>query len=342
MERILFLVTSGDIGGAQRNVLFSAQKSKKEGFEVLVGSGSRGWLSEELKKKEIPFLVFKNLKRSFNPFSALLFVLELRKFLKKEKIDVINFNSSNTLSGVLGLLGLKQKPKTVFTIHGWSYLSPGFKKSKIIKIIYWLAIKILLPFIDEVVFICNYDKELAKKLGLIKKNQGRVVYNEIEKIDFLEKNEAINELRKKKEFPADKIIVGTITRLEYAKNNEFLIEGFSRLPKEILDKTICLIIGSGPEEQNIKSQISNLKINDKVFLLGDISNASKYLKVFDIFIITSRYEGLPYALLEAMSAGLKIIATRVGGITEVLEEKGILIEPDSVNELVNNLTRLLS
>ena len=149
-------------------------------------------------------------------------------------------------------------------------------------------------------------------------------------------------MRKKKEFPADKIIVGTITRLEYAKNNEFLIEGFSRLPKEILEKTICLIIGSGPEEKNLKFKIKNLKLDNKVIFLGDIPEAAKYHKAFDIFVMTSRYEGLPYALLEAMSAGLKIIATRVGGITEVLEEKGILIESDNVNELANNLTRLLS
>jgi len=342
MKKVLFLITHSDIGGAQKHVLFSAQKFKKEGTEVIVGTGNKGFLTEELEKIGIPIIIFKNLKRSFNPVLSFVFAWRLRKFLNKVKINIINFNGSNALFGALGLLFLKDKPKTVFTIHGWSYLSPGFKKSKIIKIIYWLAIKILLPFIDEVVFVCNYDKELAKKLGLIKKNQGKVVYNEIEKIDFLEKNEAINELRKKKEFPADKIIVGTITRLEYAKNNEFLIEGFSRLPKEILEKTICLIIGSGPEEKNLKFKIKNLKLDNKVIFLGDIPEAAKYLKAFDIFVMTSRYEGLPYALLEAMSAGLKIIATRVGGITEVLEEKGILIESDNVNELANNLTRLLS
>jgi len=201
--------------------------------------------------------------------------------------------------------------------------------------------KITMPFMDEIIFVCNYDKDLAKKLGLIKENQGRVVYNKIEKIDFLEKNEAINELRKIKEFPAEKIIVGTITRFDYAKNNEFLIEGFSRLPKEILDKSICLIIGSGPEEQKIKFQISNLKINDKVFLLGDVPEAAKYLKAFDIFVMTSRYEGLPYALLEAMAAELPIIATRVGGIPEILGGKEILIESDNIEELTTNFSHLI-
>jgi glycosyltransferase involved in cell wall biosynthesis len=341
MERILFLVTSGNIGGAQRRVLLSAQKSKRDDFEVFVGGGSRGWLSEELKKKEIPFLVFKNLKRSFNPFSALLFALELRKFLKKEKIDVINFNSSNTLFGVLGLIGLKKKPKTIFTVHGWTYLSPGFKKSRIIKNIVWLSMKVLLPFVDEIIFVCNYDKELAKNFGLIRENQARIIYNKINEIDFLSKEEALRELKKRKDFPDNKIIVGTITRLEYAKNNEFLIEGFSKLSQDILEKTICLIIGNGPEENNLKFKIKNLKLEDKVFLLGDIPEAAKYLKAFDIFVITSRYEGLPYALLEAMAAELPIIATHVGGTPEILEGKGILIEPDNINDLTTNLSCLI-
>jgi len=309
----------------------AAQKLKEQGFEVLVGTRGPGWLVEELKKWGITTNFFKNLKRSLNPVFTVLFILELRRFLKKEKIDIINFNSSNPLPGVIGLLGLKEKPKTIFTVHGWSYLNPGFKKSKMAKFLVWLSMKVFLPLVDEVVFVCNYDKELAKKLGLIKENQGRVVYNEVEKIDFLNKEEAVKELRKIKEFPADKIIVGTITRLEYAKNNEFLIKAFSRLPKEILDKVICLIIGDGPERENLKFKIKNLKLEEKIFLLGDVLEAAKYLKTFDVFVITSRYEGLPYALLEAMAAGLPIIATRVGGIPEVLEGKGILIEPDNVD-----------
>jgi len=341
MKKILFLITHSDIGGAGKHVLLATQKAKRDGFEVIVGSGSKGWLSEEIQKEGIKTVIFKNLKRSLNPIFTLLFILELRRFLKKEKVDVINFNSSNPLPGVIGLLGLKNKPKTIFTVHGWSYLSPGFKKSRIIKAIVWLSMKVLLPFVDEIIFVCNYDKNLAGKMGLIKKNQGRVVYNEVGKTDFLSREEAVKELRKIKEFPTGKIIIGTITRLEYAKNNEFLIKGFSKLPKEILEKTICLIIGSGPDRDEIALLVTRYGLQENVFLLGDIFNASKYLKAFDIFAITSRYEGLPYALLEAMSAELKIIATRVGGIPEVLEKKGILIEPDNIDQLVSNLSRLI-
>ncbi|TSD02420.1 MAG: glycosyltransferase, group 1 family, partial [Parcubacteria group bacterium Athens0714_24] len=280
--KILFLVTSADIGGAQRNVLFNAKKLKKEGKEVLVGAGKAGWLSKEIEKVGVPFFLFKNFKRSLNPIWSLFFIFELRKFVKRNNITVINFNGSNSLLSVFGLWGFKSKPKTIFTVHGLSYLSPGFKKSKIVKILVWLSMKITIPFMDEIIFVCNYDLETAQKLHLIKIGQGRVVYNEIEPINFLNREEAINELKKIKNFPDNKIIIGTITRLEYAKNNEFLIKAISELSKEISDKIICIIIGDGPERKNYELLITNYELRDEVFLLGDISNASRYLKAFDI------------------------------------------------------------
>ncbi len=342
MEKVLFLVTAGNIGGAQRHVVFSAQKAKNDGFDVLIGSGSGGWLKEEAQKRGIKFILFKNLKRSLNPFWSLLFIFELRRFVKQEKINKIFFNGSNPLFGLLGLFWLKEKSRTSFTVHGWSYLSPGFKKSFLVKSLFWFSMKIFLPLTDEVVFVCRYDRELAEKLKLVKKGEGRVEYNKIEPINFLSKEEARKELK----LPENKIIIGTITRLEYAKNNEMLIGAFGKLNT---NKAICVIIGSGPDEENLKFKITrlaarqeNLKLEDKVFLFGDIENAAKYLKAFDIFVMTSRYEGMPYALLEAISAGLPIIATRVGGIPEVLEGKGILIEPNNIVQLTESLRILLS
>jgi len=345
--RILFLITTADIGGAQKYVFLNAKKLKKEGNEVILGAGGGGWLSEELKKWGIPFFIFKNLKRSLNPVYALLFVFELRKFIKERqeegaKIDAIHINSSNPLFGVWGLMFLKYRPKIIFTMHGLSYLSPGFKKNPFVKFFVWLTMKISLSFVDDIIFVCDYDLKMARKINLIGQNRGRVVYNEVEPINFLDKNSAISELRKIKNFPPEKIIIGTITRFEYAKNNEFLMEAISKLPKEILDKIVCLIIGDGPERENLKLQISKLKLGDKIFLLGPIPEASRFLKAFDIFTITSRYEGVPYVLLEAMLAGLPIIAPEVGGIPEIIKENQYLFKPNDIKSFIEKISNLIS
>ncbi|MEK7575524.1 MAG: glycosyltransferase [Patescibacteria group bacterium] len=338
--RILFLITKSEIGGAQKNVLLISRGLKKEGFDICVGSGEKGYLTDELGKSGINTVFFKNLKRTSNLFANCFFIFELRKFFKKENFDLVSFNSTNTLFGVLSMLGLKNKPKTVFTVHGSSFLSLGFKKSKILKMFFLLMMKFFLPFVDRVIFVSEYDKKLAENYKLIKDGQGIVIHNGIENIDFFNKEEALKKLKEIKNFPNDKFVMGTITRLEYAKGNSILIDAVSRLSKEILDKCVCLIIGDGPDKENLKFQISNLKLQDKIFLLGDISDAKKYLKAFDIFIMTSRYEGMPYALLEAMSANLPIISSRVGGIPELLGDSGMMFEANNIDDFISNLTNL--
>ena len=339
--RVLFLITKGDLGGAQRSVFLLSQGLKKEGYNICVGSGEKGYLTDKLGKSGINIAFFKNLKRTSNLFANCFFVFELRKFLKKEKFEIISFNSTNTLFGILGLWGLKNKPKTVFTVHGSSFLSPGFKKSKILKLFFLLTMKFLLPFVDKIVFVSEYDKKLAEKYKLVKNDQGIVIYNGIEYIDFLNKEEAIKGLRKIKNFPNDKLIIGTITRLEYAKGNDILIGSINKLPREILDKCIFLIIGDGPDREALKLQITNYKLQNCIFLLGDILEASKYLKAFDIFIMASRYEGMPYALLEAMVANLPIIASNVGGIPELLGDSGMMFEANNMDDFISNLTNLI-
>ncbi|MEK7110850.1 MAG: glycosyltransferase, partial [Patescibacteria group bacterium] len=329
------------IGGAQKNVLLISRGLKKEGFDICVGSGEKGYLTDELGKSGINTVFFKNLKRTSNLFANCFFIFELRKFFKKENFDLVSFNSTNTLFGVLSMLGLKNKPKTVFTVHGSSFLSLGFKKSKILKMFFLLMMKFFLPFVDRVIFVSEYDKKLAENYKLIKDGQGIVIHNGIENIDFFNKEEALKKLKEIKNFPNDKFVMGTITRLEYAKGNSILIDAVSRLSKEILDKCVCLIIGDGPDKENLKFQISNLKLQDKIFLLGDISDAKKYLKAFDIFIMTSRYEGMPYALLEAMSANLPIISSRVGGIPELLGDSGMMFEANNIDDFISNLTNLI-
>ena len=338
--RILFLITKSEIGGAQKNVLLISRGLKKEGFDICVGSGEKGYLTDELGKSGINTVFFKNLKRTSNLFANCFFIFELRKFFKKENFDLVSFNSTNTLFGVLSMLCLKNKPKTVFTVHGSSFLSLGFKKSKILKMFFLLMMKFFLPFVDRVIFVSEYDKKLAEKYKLIKDGQGIVIHNGIENIDFFNKEAALKKLKEIKNFPNDKFVMGTITRLEYAKGNSILIDAVSRLSKEILDKCVCLIIGDGPDKENLKFQISNLKLQDKIFLLGDISDAKKYLKAFDIFIMTSRYEGMPYALLEAMSANLPIISSRVGGIPELLGDSGMMFEANNMDDFISNLTNL--
>jgi len=316
--KVLIVITHGNIGGATNSVFYLAKGLKDKGVNVKVGFGEGEYLKEKLEKEKIEFVNFKWLKRTHNPFSNLFFIFEIKKFLDKEKFDICHFNSTNALFGAIGAKISKSKPKTVFTFRGLSILDPNYKKYLWLKPIYWLIFKFLLFFIDIPVFVSQRNLEDAKKIKLIKK--GIVIYNGIPKPEFLEREIARRFFEEKiKVDLKDKFLIGSIGRLDYSKNYEFLIEVFPEILK-IRRKAIAIIIGEGQERKKLEKLIEKLNLKEKIFLIGEIKDSSKYLKGFDLFILPSKYEGLSITLIESLFAQIPILASDVGGNKEIIGE----------------------
>lgn len=85
------------------------------------------------------------------------------------------------------------------------------------------------------------------------------------------------------------------------------------------------MVGDGELKQNIEYRIKKYNIDDKVVLVGNVSNVNYYLSNADIFVLSSDYEGLPLSILEAMASGLPIISTNVGGVADIVTNNGILV-----------------
>jgi len=342
--RVLICITHGNLGGATNSVFWLAKGLKEKGIDVKVGFGKGEYLKKNLEKEKIEFVNFKWLKRTHNPLSNLFFVFEMKKFLDNEKFDVCHFNSTNALFGAISAKISKSKPKTVFTIRGLSILDPNYKKDLWLKPIYWLIFKFLLSFVDIPVFVSNKNLEDAKKLKLIK--NGVVIYNGIPEPEFLEREMARKFFEEKiKTDLKGKFLIGSIGRLDYSKNYEFLIEIFPEILK-IKPNSILVIIGEGQERKKLEKLISKLNLKDKIFLIGEIKDSSKYLKGFDLFVLPSRYEGLSLTLIEALFAEIPILASDVGGNKEVVgkenvffHEKKSFIEKLKKNNLPNKERR---
>lgn len=334
---ILILITHGNIGGATNFVYFLAKGLKEKNIEVKVGFGEGDYLKEKLEKEKIPFINFKWLKRTYNPLSNFFFVFELKKFLDKEKFDIVHFNSTNTLFGAISAKLSKTKPKTIFTFHGLSILDPNYKKYSFLKPIFFLIFKILLKFIDQSVFVCQENLNWAQKNKLV--SNGTFIYNGIPEIDFLDRKEARKFFSRKINLNLeDKFLIGSIGRLDYAKNYEFLIKIFPKILKWD-QKSILIIIGDGPERKKLENLIRKFSLENKVFLLGEIQNASQYLKAFDLFILPSRYEGLSITLIEALFAEIPILASNVGGNKEIIGKENVFTL-NSEEEILNKIKNL--
>lgn len=339
--KILYVITKSDIGGAQVFVLNLARAFQKNGDEVEVVAGDGDFLFSELDKDNIKYYYLNSLKRNFSVFNALYFVFQLRNLLKSKKYDVVHLNSSNTLIGAAASLFLKNKPKNVFTFHGLSFIDKNFNPNFIIKYLAKFYFKIFLKAVDEIIFECqmNYD-ELAGE-GMFK--NARIIYNGLnpEELEFLNPDEA-------RKFLSDKcgtdlennFIIGSTGRLAYQKNYEFLINNFHLIKEKIPDAKV-LIIGDGQDYDEYKRMIKERGIEMDFYLLGEIKNSHRFINGFDLFTLTSRYEGVAISLIEAIYSNTPVLVSNVGGNPDVVGgDSNQLFELDNFEEYLEKLLKI--
>lgn len=340
MKKILIVITKAEVGGAQMSVLNLARELKRRGNEVMVGFGDGDFLSNELDRENISYTRFKWLKRTHNPLANLFFVFEIKKFFTGKDIEVVHFNSSNALFGAIGVKSASKKIKTVFTFRGMSMLDDNYQRNIILKEFYFLLFRFMMNFVDVPVFVSQENLANAKRDKLTDK--GVLIYNGLspEKLEFLEKEEARKELIKKAGRDLDKkYIIGSLGRLDYAKNYEFIINNFREILK-IKPEAVYIIIGEGREREKYEQLIRKNDFNEKIFLLGNIENGSRFLPGFDLLVLPSRYEGLSITLLEVLFSGIPALASLVGGNNEIFSSNHELYRLDEKEEFLQKFRRL--
>jgi len=350
-QKIFYLITKGNMGGAQRYVYDLATNLPVDNFDVTVITGDLpaqaggGELERKLKIANIKTHKIDGLIRDVSLTNEWQVFWQLIKLFKAERPDIIHLNSSKI--GALGALAgrLTGVKKIIFTGHGWAFNEkrPWWQRMIIYKL-HWLTV-----FLSHTtIAVSEKTKEQLSRLPLIK-NKFVVIHNGLSPVNYLSREEAREELALKiwkKGFDQESLnkilIIGTIAELHKNKGIDFLIKTISELQEKIPD-TLVWIIGDGEEKDNLRELIKTKKLKDRVFLLGKVDNAKKYLKAFDIFTLTSRTEAFPYVLLEAGQANLPVIASTVGGIPEVISDfnLGLLVRPGNTKEIKLALTRLI-
>ncbi len=197
-----------------------------------------------------------------------------------------------------------------------------------------LAFRFILSQADYVTAISTYLLDLARKYEY--KGSGEIIHNGVDVKKF--------KSLKVEKSPKTKVVI-TTSRLVPKNGMDILIKAIAEVKKKIPDIQ-CWIIGDGPEMKNYKLQITNYKLDDKVKLLGEIAHdrIPYYLSLASIFVRPSRSEGMGNSFVEALSAGLPIIGTPIGGITDIIEDgkTGLFARPEDPVDLAQKIIRLLS
>lgn len=341
--RVLHIITKGDVGGAQMLVRDTARGLSEKGYDVTVAFGEGSFLESELSKTMVSCHRFKSLKRSRNPFSALLFIFELFSYVRKQAFDIVHINSPNALIGVPAVRVAHPKAKIFFTFHGLSMLDNGYQTSTLSKMFYKIYFRFLLSFVDIPIFECETNRKTAQKQALIGREVGRVIHNgfDEDQLTFLSRERARKFLEKYTGDLSTTFVIGSVGRLAYQKHYDFLIDAmpqvFERHPH-----ARCVIIGDGKEKNNIEARIVKNDLTEKIFLTGEIPKAARYLKAFDLFVLPSRFEGLSVVLIETLFAGVPVLATCVGGTPEIITNPESLFPLDDTDVFLKKLNRFIA
>lgn len=324
--RILQISTHLNIGGIGNYILSLSSALKSKGAYVIVAS-SGGNLETELSKYGIGH-EHLDIKTKFE-LSPKVFksAFALAGIIKREKIDIIHAHSRVSQAVSFFASRMTGTP-FITTCHGY------FKKR---------GRGIFDTWGEKVVAISDAVRtHLIEDLG-VKSGRIELIYSGVD-VDRFSKRYSDIEIREMKKGLGLKNgpIIGTIGRLSSVKGQKFLIEAMRDIISKIQDAQ-CLIVGSGDEESDLKELAASLNIEDRVYFVPSDPDTGKFLQIMDVFVFPSIKEGLGIALLEAMAAGLPCVASRVGGISDIItnESDGMLVEACDARAITGAVLLLL-
>lgn len=338
-KKIIYVITRSNWGGAQRYVFDLAVHLSKDQFDVVVACGGNGPLVEKLAETGVHVIPIPHLERDINIIKEVVSLYSLWLIFQKEKPDIIHFNSSK--AGGLGSVAAfvskftanNLSLKIIFTVHGWAFNEerPYWQKMLIV-FFSWLGGL----FQNKIICVSRCDYDAAVRYRIVPKRKLVMIHNGIEEERFLSRDEA----RRTLSVPEHIFIAGTNAELTKNKGIIYLLEASRHMQEPVM----FYIMSDGEERRTFEQFINQHNLQNKVKLAGFLPNAKQYLKAFDIFILPSVKEGLPYALLEAASAGVPVIGTAVGGVPEIIEDgtNGLLVPPRNSDALARAIKKLMA
>lgn len=314
MEKILFI--SESMGGGLRKHVVQLLNYLNDEFEIYFIHGTKNMDSsfteeyDELSKK-CTLIACPSFTREL----SLKDDLKTSKFLYDQiryiNPDIVHCHSSK--AGALGRMVAKlcKIEKIFYTPHAYSFLAPEFSENK--KKFFIKIEKTLSKYCTTKTFCVSHnEKNVALNNNIDKSEKIKVIYNGLPSFEYMEKNR----LKKILNLPLDKIIIGNNARFSKQKNPDFFVEiaNYFKPSKQYH----FVWVGDGPLRKEIELKIKRYELEDNITLLGDRSDSEMIVHSYDYYLSTALYEGLPYALIEALRAGVPIIATDVVGNNEIV------------------------
>ncbi len=335
--KILHLIDSAGLYGAEVMLLHLIAEQIKQGLQPIIASIGEKGIDEKPLEKEAKKRGYRVEKFRMAPGPNYLGALNILRFAWHEGIDILHSHGykGDILFGFIP--GKIRRIPIITTVHGYTSTGNGFSRMRAYE---WLDSKAL-RFMDTVVFVSNAMKS-DPRFKHLNPSKVHVIHNGIplttsdspSHAPSFSASDAADLDQHILHFCTNTFTLGSIGRLSPEKGYIYLIKALKIIRDKGHDVRL-VIIGEGGERPKLETEISRLGLNDHVLLPGYRANASSYLPYFDVFVLPSLTEGLPMTILEAMRAGIPIIASGVGGIPEIMHfgKGGVLANPGEVEHL---------
>src|SRR4051794_30246244 len=322
--KILYVITRSERGGAQIHLL-DLLKNLPFGCRPIVATGESGYLVEEARELGIPVHYIRHLRKPISPVNDIRAVLEIMSVIKAESPDLVHAHTSK--AGLLGrLAGWLTGTPAVFTAHTWSFADG----------ISWFQRWISIPVErfagrigGKVITVSRANEEIAGREAIISPANLVTIWNGIPDTDQ-RATPGVTEIPR----------AVMIARFAPQKDQMSLVQAMSgvRVPWRLS------FVGDGPTRTEVEAEVRRLGLTDRVEFLGDRGDIAEILASSDLFVLATKWEGLPLSILEAMRAGLPVITSDVGGCSEAVHhgETGFIVPPSDVYQLREELENALS
>lgn len=320
-KRIRVLHVAEAAGGVERYLQTLFKYSDKEQVEnILVCSQNYDY--KKIKSLADRVIVLK-MAHQIDPTSDIKVEKALRRIIKQLKPDIVYAHSSK--AGALARIAdLGLKNRVIYNPHGWAFnMQQSAKKKEMYK---WVE-KISAYFCDKIVCISDAEKESALREKICKPSKLQVIYNGI---DLEAIKNTIPKTKAELNIPEDAFVVGMVGRLSKQKAPDVFVKA-AKLIKDKIPNAYFLMVGDGELRGQVENLIHQYDLGSSFLITGWVDNPTAYMKIMDIGMLLSRWEGFGLVLPEYMACGVPIVATNVDAIPNIIKDgvNGMLINKDS-------------
>jgi glycosyltransferase involved in cell wall biosynthesis len=321
--RILYTITLPVVGGAQSHVL-ELIRGFHTRFDLRLATSAVGPLTEAAQALGVSVYLLPALGRSISPRDDLRALTDCVRLFRAVNPAIVHAHSSK--AGLLSrIAGRLTRVPVIFTAHGWGF-KPGVPLAR--RGIVWASEALAAPLSARIVCVSDYDKRLAEQYRVGDKQTLVAIYNGLDSDAPLAAPEA------------EPVNITMTARFLEPKEQQLLIRAFAVLRS---DNALLTFVGGGEELPASRALAEQLGVISNVRFLGDRSDVAELLAQSQVFVLLSRYEGFPISILEAMRAGLPVVASNVGGVSEAVQHgvNGFLTQAGDVQAVARALHTLI-